>query len=211
VVREPNVEEAYDRGARDVLRVYRSADEVVHAPLNLNENERAEWTNDVVFVGNWFPERGPFMKKLVDKGIPLTIYGPRWKKANEWPVLKPYWAGPGVYGDDYTKILQCGKVCLGLLSHENRDLHTQRSLEIPYIGSLFCAERTTDHRDLYEEGEEAVFWDDADECAEVCFDMLNNDEKRRQIAKQGRKRCIENGYLNENVMREIVDRVSTVS
>lgn len=207
VVREPNIQEAYDHGATDVLRVYRSADEVVHAPLDLSKDEKREWESEVIFVGNWFPERGPFMKNLVERGIPLTIYGPRWKKADEWSVLKPYWEGSGVYGDDYTKALQCAKVCLGLLSHENRDLHTQRSLEIPYIGSLFCAERTSEHRALYEEEREAVFWDDVDECADVCFELLAKDEKRQRIAERGRQRCIENGSLNENVMDKIVERV----
>jgi spore maturation protein CgeB len=207
VVREPNVEEAYDRGATDVLRVYRSADEVIHAPLELNGEEKKEWESDVIFVGNWFPERGPFMKKLVDRGVPLTIRGPRWKKADEWPVLEPYWAGPGVYGDDYTKALQCAKICLGLLSHGNRDLHTQRSLEIPYIGSLLCAERTREHRRLYEEEREAVFWEDVNECASLCFELLEDNERRRKIAERGRQRCIESGYTNENMMNRIINRL----
>jgi len=207
VVREPNVREAYDHGANDVLRVYRSADEVMHAPIDLTSEEEEEWRSEVAFIGTWFPERGPFMERLIERGIPLTIRGDNWKKADEWPVLEPHWAGPGVYGDDYTKALQCAKVCLGLLSHENRDLHTQRSLEIPYIGSLFCAERTSEHLNLYEEGREAVFWDDADECAEVCFEMLADDEQRREIAKNGRRRCIESEYTNEKVMHKILKNV----
>jgi len=211
VIRKPNVQEAYDYGATNVLRTFRSADEEVHAPIDMTPEERENWRSDVIFVGTWFPERGPFMKRLVDRGVPLTIRGDHWKKADEWSTLKQYWEGPAVYGKDYTRALQSAKICLGLLSHENRDLHTTRSLEIPYIGSLFCAERTKEHLDLYEEGQEAVFWDDADECTDICFELLDDRERRQRTATQGRQRCIQNGYLNENVMTEIVERTSVVA
>jgi hypothetical protein len=206
VVREPNIEEARAAGARDVLRVFFSADEVVHAPVELTDEEREKWASEVAFIGTWFPERGPFMKKLIERGVPVTIRGDNWQQADEWPSLKRYWEGPALSGEDYTKALQCSKVCLGLLSEGNRDRHTTRSIEIPFLGSLFCAERTDQHLHLYEEGREAVFWDDADECASVCFEMLANDSKRQAIARQGRERCIENGYLNENLMAKIVRR-----
>ncbi|WP_263819270.1 CgeB family protein [Salinibacter sp.] len=205
VVREPNVQEAYERGATDVLRVYRSADEVVHAPLELSQEEEEKWSSEVTFVGTWFPERGPFMKRLIERGVPLTIRGNSWQKADEWNTIKPYWESPAVYGDDYTKALQCADICLGLLSKGNRDRHTQRSLEIPYIGSLLCAERTKEHQHLYKEGREAVFWDDAEECAELCFDLLSDKQRREEIAARGRRHCIENGYLNEKVMNRLIE------
>ncbi len=206
VVREPNVQEAYDHGAKDVLRVYRSADEVVHAPLELSKEEEKKWESKVAFIGTWFPERGPFMKRLIDRGVPLTIRGNDWEKADEWKDIEPHWAGTAVQGKDYTKALQCAEICLGLLSKGNRDLHTQRSIEIPYIGSLFCAERTEEHRYLYEEGEEAVFWDDADECADRCFELLADEDRRQAIAQEGQRRCIENGHFNEDVMKKIIER-----
>lgn len=208
VVREPNVEEAYDHGALDVLRVYRSADEVAHAPRELTPEERERWSSDVAFVGTWFPERGPFLAELVERGVPLSLWGDRWRKAEEWPVLEPHWRGPALTGDDYVKALQCAKVCLGLVSHENRDLHTQRSLEIPYVGSVLCAERTEEHLALYEEGREAAFWDDAAECTEKCRALLQDDGQRALVAERGRRRCLENGWLNERVMARIVERVT---
>jgi spore maturation protein CgeB len=109
-------------------------------------------------------------------------------------------------GEDYTKALQCAEICLGLLSKGNRDLHTQRSIEIPYAGGLFCAERTKEHRYLYEEGEEAVFWDDADECADRCFELLGDEDRRKAIADEGHRRCIENGHFNEDVMEKIIEK-----
>ena len=209
VVRSPNVEEARRFGARDVMLVNRSADEVAHAPRSLSSEDRKRWASDVVFVGTWMPERGPFMAKLVNAGVPLTLYGDRWQRAVEWPTLQPHWRGSGLYNqDDYSRACQCAKVCLGLLSSENRDTVTQRSFEIPYLGGVFCAQRTEEHLSLYEENKEAVFWSSPEECAAQCKRLLADDAWREQLRIAGQARCIRNGTVNEAVLRSILDRVA---
>jgi spore maturation protein CgeB len=205
VMREENVTEAYTVGARKVLRVYMSADEVAHAVLPFTPEDNAQWASEVSFIGTWMPERGPLLAKLLWLGVPLKIIGDRWRKAKEWPILKSAWAGPGVQSDNYVKAVQCAKVCIGLLSKGNRDLHTQRSAEIPYIGTVLCAERTSEHEAMYEEGKEAVFWSTTKECADKIFWLLKNPEERLRIAKAGRERCIAKGLLNEVVMKKILD------
>lgn len=205
VVRTENIAEAYEAGARKVLHVYRSADEVAHAPLPLTPEDKARWASDVCFVGTWMPERGPFLSRLIELGVPLTIYGNRWKKAREWRVIRPSWRGPELIGKDYVKAIQFTKVSLGLLSKGNRDLHTQRSAEIPYIGSVFCAECTSEHEVMYEDGKEAIFWNRAEDCADKIFWLLNNPEAQLRIAMAGRERCIKNGMLNEAIVTSILD------
>ncbi|MGR8998176.1 MAG: CgeB family protein [Gammaproteobacteria bacterium] len=205
VVRRQNVEEAYALGVPKVVLVLRSADEIAHAPLDLPPEEKARWASEVAFIGTWMPERGPFMSRLVQLGVPLTLYGDRWQKAPEWRVIKEIWRGPGLVGPDYVKSIQSAKICLGLISKGNRDLHTQRSAEIPYIGSVLCAERTEEHLYMYQENEEAVFWSTPEKCAEKCFALLADEKKRKRIAKAGRRRCINSGYLNEPVVRRILD------
>jgi spore maturation protein CgeB len=192
-------------GAQRVLRVWMSADEVAHAPRILGPDDWKRWSSDVVFVGTWMTERGPFMAELVRRGVPLTIYGDEWQKAPEWPILRASWRGSGLYDpDEYCKAIQCSKVCLGLLSMGNRDLHTSRTFEIPYLGGLLCAQRTSEHIQLYHENEEAVFWNSPQECADVCRQMLNNPELRMSIAANGRKRCLQNKTTNEAVLSAIL-------
>ncbi len=205
VVRPENIDEARALGARHVLHVFRSADEVNHAPRALTEEDRARWGSDVLFLGTWFPERGPFLRDLVRRGVPLTIRGSNWHRAPEWRDLQPHWRGSGIFGDDYAKAIQCATVCLGLLSKGNRDLHTQRSLEIPALGGLLCAERTTEHSQIYDEGSEAVFWEGTDECAAVCSAMLADRARRDAIAAAGHVRVAKNGHFNEPTMQRIVD------
>ena len=204
VVRQPNVAEARDHGADRVIRVFMSADEIAHHPLEQAPKEEKRWASDVAFIGTWMPERGPFFSRLMELGVPLTLYGDRWQKAQEWPILKKTWRGPGLVGDAYVKAIQAAKVCLGLLSKGNRDLHTTRSAEVPYIGSVFCAERTEEHRAMYQENEEAVFWSTPEDCAEKCFALLVDEERRKRIARAGRDRCFRSGYLNEPIMEIIL-------
>ena len=205
VVRQPNVKEAYALGVQKVVLVLRSADEIAHAPLGLTCEEKARWASEVAFIGTWMPERGPFLTRLMELGVPLTLYGNMWQKAPEWPFIKNVWRSPGIVGQDYVKAIQTAKICLGLLSKGNRDLHTTRSAEVPYIGSVLCAERTKEHLSMYNEDEEAVFWSTAEECAQKCFALLSDKERRNHIAEAGRRRCMDSGYLNEPVMRQILN------
>ena len=176
VVRAPNVAEAAAYGARNVVRIWASADDVAHCPRLLTGGARAQYASEVAFIGTWMPERGPFLAQLLERGVPLAIWGDRWHKAPEWPQLRRCWRGPGLFDDDaYAAAIQSARVCLGLLSHGNRDLHTTRSMEIPALGGLLCAERTEEHLALYEEGREAVFWSDAEECAALCHDLLSDE------------------------------------
>lgn len=187
-VREPTLHEFRQRGARKAMMVFRSYDDILLEPVPQRAEDLARWTGEVVFVGTWMPERGPFLAALARAGVPLSIHGNRWDRAPEWPELRHHFRGPGVVGPDYARLLQGARIGLGLLSKGNRDLHTIRSSEIPYAGSLFCAQRTAEHRQMYREGEEAVFWSDAAECARLCRELLDDEQRRTRIAVAGRER-----------------------
>ena len=183
VVREENIAEARALHAKRVLRIYRAADEVAHAPRELTPAEQEKWGSEVLFVGTAFPERGAFFRELVRLGVPLSIYGNKWSELKEWKALKTCWRGPGLEDPySYSTAILAAKVSLGLLSKENRDLHTTRSMEIPSLGGAFCAERTSEHLHLYEEDKEAVFWSSPEECAAKCAALLADDVWRRGVA-----------------------------
>lgn len=206
VVRKENISEAWAHGAKKVVRVFMSYDPVAHAPLPLAPEDKKKWSSDVVFVGSWMPERGPFMARLLQLGVPLSIWGERWHKAAEWARFRPAVRGGGLYGTDYVKALQHSKVALGLLSVGNRDLHTQRSAEIPFIGgACFCAQRTSEHLAMYREGEEALFWSSADECAAQCRKALSDGALRDRLSAAARRRVIQLGLSNDETLEWILD------
>jgi hypothetical protein len=211
VLREVNVAEAKAAGARRLIRVWMSYDPVRQARLAWSGEDARRWGHEVVFVGTWMPERGPLMATLLRLGVPVSIYGSRWQKAREWPVLHQAWRGPELCGEDYVKSIQYARVCLGLLSKGNRDLHTRRSVEIPFIGGLLCAERTSEHLAMFVEGREAVYWDDAAECASQCLWLLGNEPARRQIAEAGHARVRQAGFSNDSVMQSILDEAQAMA
>jgi spore maturation protein CgeB len=205
VVREENVAECRALGARHVVRVWRTADEINHAPRRLNPELQQRWQTDVLFLGTWMPERGGLLKALVDLGVPLTVRGSHWQKAPEWPVLRACWQGDSLAGDDYALALQCARVSLGLVSLGNRDQHTTRSLEIPALGGLLCAQRTPEHQQMYQEGTEAVFWSDARECAQQVLSLLSDEPRRQRMAQAGHARFLRNRHGNQDVMQMLLD------
>lgn len=207
VVRNENVGEAQKYGARHVIRVFRSADELAHRRREITEAQSNDYSRDVVFIGTWMPERGPFLSRLIELGVPVSIWGDRWQKAKEWPRLESRWRGPGIYDDDgYAACVISARVCIGLLSKGNRDLHTTRSLEIPSLGGLLCAQRTYEHLSLYRDGEEAIFWDTPEDCASACKILLTDKLMRNKIANAGHQRALSNNHYNEPTIRYIIEQ-----
>jgi hypothetical protein len=186
-----------------------SYDEVLHRPFERIEDIPAAFRSDIAFVGTWIRGEGrdEFLLALIERGLDIAIWGDRWQKSPRWARLRAHWRGPALAGRDYVAALQGARLALGLLSRGNRDLHTTRSAEIPYAGGLLCAERTSEHQAMYREGEEAVFWKDAEECAAVCHRLLADDALRERIRQQGMARVRQGGYGNEAVCRDILSRV----
>lgn len=209
VLRDPNVAEAAARGARRVVRVWFSADEVAHRPRALTPNDHVRYDSEVLFLGTALPERGPFLAELIRRGVPLTIRGNKYDRSSEWNLLRTAWKGPGLEDpDDYARAIQCAKVCLGLVSVGNRDLHTQRSLEIPSLGGLLCAKRTQEHEQMYRENVEAVFWSTPEECALQCRRLLADEAWREGIATEGQRRFEANGHTNERMLAGILTEIN---
>jgi hypothetical protein len=154
--------------------------------------------------------RHEFMINLVNRGVPLSIWGNGWKNGPGWSKLKDYWRGPGLLGAEYAAAVQRADICLGLLSKGNRDLHTTRSSEIPFAGGLLCAERTSEHLEMYKEGEQAVFWRDEEECADVCLKLLSDRRKCAEIRRQGADRVRQLGVGNEDTCRAILADLENV-
>jgi len=209
ICRQENILEFLDRGARRVYRVFMSYDEIIHSPIDDTSKIAEQYISDVAFIGTWMrgEDRDIFLLSLIEQGLNISIWGNRWQKSPYWKLLRSSWRGNALHGRDYVAAIQGSKIMLGLVSHGNRDLHTRRSVEIPYAGGLLCAERTTEHIAMYREGVEAVFWKDVEECAVVCKKLLADYELRERIRLQGMRRVRQGGYSNESVCRDILSQL----
>jgi len=206
-LRKSTTSEMRQRGAAGTLRVWMSYDEVKHLPLQPEEVDLS-FQSSVAFIGTWMRHEGRhlFLKKLVQAGLNVRIWGDRWQKCGDSELIERCWVGKRASGRDYVQAVSGAKICLGLLSKGNRDLHTRRSAEIPFCGGLFCAERTEEHQAMYREGEEAIFWSSTEECIDQCNRLLADDRQREQIRLAGMKRVRELRLGNEDVCRQILER-----
>lgn len=205
--RHPTEIEMQQRGARKTLRVWMSYDEVRHSPPQNKEEIPAEFHSDVAFIGTWMrnENRHVHLRRLMDEGLDVKIWGARWNKAPDKQLLDACLQGGPLSGRPYVHAIAGAKICLGLLSHGNRDEHTRRSVEIPFAGGLLCAERTNEHLKLYEDGMEAVFWNDSEECVACCSKLLADDALREQIRFAGFTKVRSLKVGNEDICRQVLD------
>lgn len=203
VVRPESADELSNSGAKNVLRVWRGYDEVIHAP-EYGRGVTEDLSSEVTFIGTRMEDRHEFMIRLIERGVPLSIWGNGWRNGPGWKHLQSAWRGPGIEGPQYVAAIQQSKVCLGMLSRLNRDQHTQRSAEVPYAGGLLCAQRTPEHQSMYEEDHEAVFWADADECAEKCLELLADDSRREAIRAAGAAKVRRLNIGNESMVAAVL-------
>jgi len=198
-----------EEGARRGYRMHRfvqAADEVVHQPRAFCAQDQARFGSDIAFIGTWFPERGPLVCRLLDAGINVRIFGANWHKAPEYRRLAGAIAMPRMLGDDdYSRAIQYARIALGFVSAGNQDQHTSRSVEVPALGALLCAQRTAEHRQMYREDAEAVFWDDSAECAAKCLALIAAPDRVSTIAAAGAARQRASPNWNETLMTTLID------
>ena len=157
----------------------------IHCKQKITTREKKKLSSEVVIIGTWFPERGVFFKKLIDLGLNVKIYGTKWDKDPNYSLIKSKITLGHVDHPRYSKIIQCAKISICLPSEGNVDGATRRSIEIPAIGTLLCAKRTIEHKNLFKENKEAIFFNDANECYKKCISFLKNNKKRKQVAHNG--------------------------
>lgn len=89
------------------------------------------------------------------------------------------------------------------------DAFTTRSFEIPAAGAMLLAERTDEHRALFEEGREAEFFGDEEELRDKLRYYLGQEPARRRIAEAGRARALAQ-YHWRHVLEPAIARVEGI-
>ena len=172
-------------GLKNTLLVWPPYQKNVHSKQKISNKEKKLLSTDVLHVGTWFPERGIFFKKIIDLGLNVKIYGTKWENDPNYSLFKSKIILGHVNNPLYSKLIQCSKISICLPSKGNVDGITKRSIEIPATGTLLCAERTIEHKNLFKENKEAIFFKDVNECYKKCISLLKNDNKRKKIANNG--------------------------
>ncbi len=147
----------------------------------------------VGFIGYFEEARCSSIRRLCEEGIPVTASGPGWPEHRRRLPANATCL-PAASGIDYSTRIHETLVNLGFLRKMNRDLQTQRSVEIPACAGFLLAERTSEHLELFTEGMEADFFGDDDELVEKVRHYLANPMECRRIGVRGLERCHRDRY-----------------
>ena len=191
-------------GAKEVRFVNNTYEPSFHYPRDISAEEKERLGGDVGFVGMWEKERCDSILYLADHGIKVRVFGfGKWKDyVNYSPNLKIELHG--LFSDDYAKSFKAFKISLCFLRKMNFDQQTTRTVEIPACGGFMLAERTDEHKALFEENKEAAFFSSDEELLQKCRYYLEHEDERLEIAKKGLERCIHSNYSNEGVIQNVL-------
>ena len=195
-------------GANRVVVVDKAFDPKQHYPIEITESEKTALGSDVTFIGSYAPERGRILHYLSQNGITIRVWGNGWEKFNSKSFHLKIERKPLVNNLEdllFTKGIIASKINLGFLRKANRDLQTDRSIEIPACGGFLLTERTLEHERLFIDKKEAVFFDNKEDLLEKIKYFLANDEQRREISLAGYTKCINAGYTHKNRMQFMLD------
>lgn len=208
-----NVPEFEAAGCSCVIYTPNAYDPAIHFPAKPTSEERAALYGDVGFIGTFRPARADYLDRLARSGVAssLRIWGGGWEKMTRliyrvrprrWAKLRHSVIDRELFCEEMAKAIQSIKICLGLLNHHNRDLHTSRSFEIPACGGFMLAERTAEHQLFFDEDREAVYFGSFEEMIDKIRYYLRNEEMRMRIARAGYERCLRSRYRYIDRARE---------
>lgn len=194
-------------GAKKVIFVDKAYDIYKHRPMELTPEALQAYGAGVGFIGSYENERASVMLYLAQEGVKVRIWG-----AGGWDNLVGVHPNlmvenRPIYDDEYAKGICATKINLGFLRKINRDLQTDRTMEIPACGGFMLAERTAEHLRLFKEGVEAEYFESREEALQKVRYYLENDAARRQIAQAGRERCQNSGYSHHQRLKVLIDQI----
>ncbi len=207
--RHHNLDEFSRHGARRV-RLLRSwfIPERNH-PVNLTEQDAAQFATDVVFAGHYEDDgRVELLEAVVQQGWRLRLFGPPdyWNPVLEHSTalrhLRPV---RQVWGEEYNKALCGAKVALCFFSRLNRDTYTRRCFEIPATGTMMLSEYSDDLASLFAEGREADYFRSKEELLAKLALYIGDDARRDSVAAAGMARVRADGHDITSRLRELLD------
>ncbi len=207
VQRSLNINELKNYGANRVELCYRSFDPSFHRPQILKGADYKKFHTTIGFAGTYEKDREDFVAHLIKNGRGVSVTGDGWPGKKHWEIIKPYYKGPSVYGEDYVKTINGMDIALHFLRHGNRDEQDSRTFEIPACGIFMIAEKSDLHLQLFKDGDEAVFFENKDDMLEKVSFYLHHEAERKRIAANGHRRSYESKYFHEGRLAGILEKM----
>lgn len=148
----------------------------------------------VCFIGNPDFQRQLYIKKLIDSGISVDVYGSGWNVffSKEEKNLKIHGQ---VYLEDFIEVAQSYYVQLNVFRPHNIGSHNMRTFEMPALGCAMLAPYSEEHAKLFRENEEVFFYRDLEEMVVKSHEILALSEKELyEIRYKAYQKSLNFGY-----------------
>jgi spore maturation protein CgeB len=191
VYRESDVRQYEQLGARSVRVLQSHYLPWLHRRLPI----RLSTPIDVGFYGHCEDDgRVELLDQLI-RTVPAqySVRGSAWAKYGKRRAWAEYDTRE-LQGEEYVRAINNTRIVLVFLSKLNEDTYTRRVFEIPASGTFMLCERTRDMQALYQEDQEAVFFDSGQELIDKVRYYLARDSEREAIARAGERRALQSGY-----------------
>ncbi len=190
-------------GAKNIYFFNNTFDYKFHRPIQLSKEDKSKFSCDVSFIGTYEKDRAKVMLYLAENGIKIRLYGNGWKhflgKNKNLEIMNKT-----IYGDDFIKGIVASRINISFLRKANRDVQTNRTMEIPACEAFMITERTEEHISLFQEGIEAEFFDSKKELLEKIIYYLSHEKERAEIANNARLRCLNSGYDMKSTLEKMI-------
>jgi spore maturation protein CgeB len=150
-------------------------------------DDNNEFNYDAVFIGHWEDDwRVRCLESIANEGYSVMIKGGMWNtKINKSKVLNHLYPINGIYNNDYNLLYGNAIAGLCFFSKINRDLWTERALEIIAVGGILVCERTVEAEMYFKDKVEAFYFSSIEELLKIIKFLKNNPEIRQTVKNSG--------------------------
>ena len=161
------------------------APEIHYPELPSDSDERRRFEADLVFAGGADLDRIRAVTPFIDAGFDVALYGGYWDRHKETRAH----ARGFLSSDELRKAISGAAVSLCLVRRANRDAHAMRTFEVAAMGGCMLVEDTADHRDFFDEDDEAVvYFTTPFDAVEKLRALLHDAPRRARLALRVRER-----------------------
>jgi len=166
-----------------------------------------ERDRDVIFIGKHELHRELCVLRLAEAGIDVYVGGAGWsRRKSRLTQYGVHLLEDDIRGEDYKRAISRSKIGLGFLSKSFPELHTTRTFEIPYFGSVLATERNAETERFFVEGE-VLFYETLDELITKTQRILKS-KGWKNMALLGQRRAVKNDCswrLQMSRIHEVLD------
>ncbi len=189
-------------GCRNAFYLPLAANPELHYPVQLTPAQRRELSCNVVYVGNWRPEREVSLARL--EGLDLAIFGGKqWGQTSGW--IRSRWRGRMMNsGVEFSSAHAAAKVGVNPIDVLNFPGHNMRTFEIPACGTFGVVTRTPEIQEIFREGEDAACFATPGELREKVEHYLARPDERRRLAAAAHQKVVHGGHTYQDRVRTLL-------